>query len=87
MVGDVLSMFLSENGLGTPLLEHRAMQSWLEAAGSTIAAQTTARFVREQAMWIAVRTPHPSLHNAPTTRVTPQRGRGQHHHLRPQILL
>ena len=40
MVGDVLGMFLRENGLETPLLEYRA-----------------ARFVREQALWIEVRTP------------------------------
>mgnify|MGYP001683250210 CR=1 FL=1 len=56
MVGDVLGMFLRENGLGTPLLEHRAVQSCPEAAGSAVAAQTTARFVREQALWIEVRT-------------------------------
>ena len=46
MVGDVLGMFLRENGLETPLLEYRAVQSWPQAAGSAIAAHTTARFVR-----------------------------------------
>ena len=54
MVGDVLGMFLRENGLETPLLEYRAVQAWPQAAGS---AHTTARFVREQALWIEVRTP------------------------------
>lgn len=57
MVGDVLGMFLRENGLETPLLEYRAVQSWPQAAGSAIAAHTTACFVREQALWIEVRTP------------------------------
>ena len=56
-VGDLLSAFLRASGLETPLLEYRAVQAWPQAAGSAIAAHTTARFVREQALWVEVRTP------------------------------
>ena len=57
LVGDMLGNFLRESGLETPLLEYRVVQSWPSAVGETIALHTTARFVREQALWIEVRTP------------------------------
>ena len=53
LVGDMLGNFLRESGLETPLLEYR----WPAAVGETIAPHTTARFVRDQALWVEVRTP------------------------------
>ena len=53
----MLGNFLRESGLETPLLEYRVVQSWPTAVGETIASHTTARFVRDQALWVEVRTP------------------------------
>ena len=53
----MLGNFLRESGLETPLLEYRVVQSWPTAVGATIAPHTTARFVRDQALWVEVRTP------------------------------
>ena len=57
LVGDMLGNFLRESGLETPLLEYRVVQSWPSAVGETIAPHTTARFIRDQALWVEVRTP------------------------------
>lgn len=53
----MLGNFLRESGLETPLLEYRVVQSWSSAVGETIAPHTTAQFVRDQALWVEVRTP------------------------------
>lgn len=56
-VGDLLGAFLRESGLETPLLEYRVVQAWPKVVGESVAARTTARFVREQALWVQVHSP------------------------------
>ena len=53
----MLGNFLRARGLETPRLAYRDVHSRPAAVGETIAPHTTARFVRDQALWVEVRTP------------------------------
>lgn len=58
-IDQALWAFLREEGLETPLLQHRVVWLWPEVVGDEIAAHTQAVEVRDQTLW--VRTDSPSL--------------------------
>lgn len=64
-VSDLLSVFLRNNGLETPLAEHRLIKSWPdvakkvmgEAAGMRIAQATTALNIQAQVLHVSLTSP------------------------------
>ncbi len=53
-ISDVLGKFLREEGLETPLLEHRAMQAWPEVMGQAIARYTSDLRIRNGILYVKV---------------------------------
>lgn len=54
---DVISQFLRENGLETPLLQYRLVQSWPEVVGTDISQRSEALEVRGEVLWVRVNSP------------------------------
>ena len=48
---------LRENGLETPLLEHRLLNAWPQVAAPWGERYTTQRFIRNQVLWVKVTSP------------------------------
>lgn len=53
-VGEVVSLFLRENGLETPLNEYRLIQAWPTLVGQGIAAYTSNLFIKNQILFMHV---------------------------------
>lgn len=53
----VLQRWLREEGLETPLAQHRVMQSWSEVVGPEAAAVTTSLSIRNQTLYARVSSP------------------------------
>lgn len=53
----MLSLFLHDNGLETPLLQHRLVQSWPEVVGTDIAQRSEALEIRSEVLWVRVNSP------------------------------
>lgn len=53
-VSEVLLEYLRQEGLETPLAEHRLIASWKEAAGSLAASYTTSLVIRSQVLYVSV---------------------------------
>ena len=47
-LSDVLNRCLRQNGLETPLLQHRLVNAWDEVVGKGIAAYTSDKFIKNQ---------------------------------------
>ncbi len=56
-LSDVLNNFLRENGLETPLNQHRLVESWPEVVGKTIARYTGGLFIKNQTLYVKVSSP------------------------------
>ena len=56
-ISDVLSAFLRSNGLETPLLQHRLVDSWEEVAGSMVARYTEEKKISNQTLWVKISSP------------------------------
>lgn len=56
-ITDVLLRFLREEGLETPLAEHRAVEAWPEVAGALVAKHTTDIYIRSQTLYVRVDLP------------------------------
>ncbi len=54
---DVLLAFLREEGLETPLLQYRIVQSWPEVMGETISRYTRQVFVRDGKLQVQLTSP------------------------------
>lgn len=52
-----LPLFLRDSGLETPLLQHRMTQAWKKVAGREFASHTEAIGVKEQKLWVHIKTP------------------------------
>lgn len=56
-ISDVLSAFLRNNGLETPLLQRRLVDSWDEVAGDVVARYTEEKAIRNQTLWVKISSP------------------------------
>jgi predicted nucleic acid-binding Zn ribbon protein len=54
---DVLSKCLRENGLETPMLQTRLIDSWEEIAGKGVARYTSEKFIRNQTLRVKITSP------------------------------
>lgn len=53
-ISNILGRFLREEGLETPLLEHRALQAWPEVVGEAIARYTSDLRIRNGILYAKV---------------------------------
>lgn len=53
-LGDVLSMYLRQSGLETPLLQRRIIVAWPSVVGEGIAAYTGQLFIKNQTLFVKV---------------------------------
>lgn len=56
-IGEVLRQYLRQEGLETPLNQHRIIDKWYELMGSGIAAYTGEIFIRSQCLYIQIKSP------------------------------
>lgn len=57
LLTDVLQRWLREEGLETPLAQHRVIQCWADVVGPDVAAVTTSLNVRNQTLYASVNSP------------------------------
>lgn len=56
-LADVLNMVLRKEGLETPLLQKRLIDSWESVAGKTVARYTGEKFIRNQTLFVKITNP------------------------------
>ncbi|MBR1462941.1 MAG: DUF721 domain-containing protein [Prevotella sp.] len=56
-VDEVVSMFLRQNGLETPLLQNRLVDAWDTVAGNVIARYTEEKYIRNQVLFVKIASP------------------------------
>jgi predicted nucleic acid-binding Zn ribbon protein len=54
---DVINQFLRHEGLETPLLQRRLMDSWEKVAGKTVMRYTGEKFIRNQTLFVKILNP------------------------------
>ena len=54
---EVLSKFLREGGLETPLLQKRLIDAWAEVAGSTVERYTEEKHIKNQTLFVKINNP------------------------------
>lgn len=57
ILSDVLNHYLREEGLETPLLQHRLIEAWEEVAGKTVAKYTTEKYIQNQTLFVKISNP------------------------------
>ncbi len=53
-IGDLVRLYLREEGLETPLNQHRLIDSWGEVMGAGILRYTGDIFIRNQTLWVKI---------------------------------
>ena len=56
-ISDVLSQFLRREGLETPLLQRRLIDSWGKVAGEITEKYTAEKFIRSQTLFVRILNP------------------------------
>ncbi|MBO7067532.1 MAG: DUF721 domain-containing protein [Bacteroidaceae bacterium] len=56
-IGDILMQFLRNEGLETPLLEHRIVQAWPAVMGNSISKYTSEVYVKNSVLWVKLKSP------------------------------
>ena len=56
-ITDLLQQYLREEGLETPLLQKRLIDSWETVAGKVIARYTTEKYIRNQTLYVKLTVP------------------------------
>jgi predicted nucleic acid-binding Zn ribbon protein len=56
-ISDVLSQFLRREGLETPLLQRRLIDSWGKVAGEITEKYTAEKFIRSQTLFVRIVNP------------------------------
>ncbi len=56
-LADVLNLCLRQNGLETPLNQHRILAAWDKVAGSGVAAYTGRKFIKNQTLYVQITNP------------------------------
>ena len=57
MISDILSQFMRDQGLETPLKERRLLDAWEDVAGKIVAQYTQTKFIRNQTLYVKVQNP------------------------------
>ena len=53
-IGNLVRQYLREEGLETPLNQHRIIESWGEVMGAGILQYTGDIFIRNQTLWVKI---------------------------------
>lgn len=56
-IGEMLRAYLRQEGLETPLNQHRLMSKWVEVLGQGIAAYTGEMVIRNQILYVQITSP------------------------------
>lgn len=56
-MSELVAKTLRDNGLETPLLQRRLVESWGRVAGPTIEKYTTEKFIKNQTLFVRVSNP------------------------------
>ena len=56
-IDDLLSHFLRQQGLETPLLQRRLIDAWDDVAGQTVARYTGEKFIKNQTLFVKISNP------------------------------
>jgi len=56
-VSDLMRVIIRQNGLETPLLQRRLVESWDAIAGELIAQYTTEKYIRNQDLCVHIENP------------------------------
>ncbi|MBQ8047125.1 MAG: DUF721 domain-containing protein [Prevotella sp.] len=56
-IQEVLSQFLRQEGLETPLCQHRLVEAWGNVAGSMVEQYTEEKFIKNQTLYVKVTSP------------------------------
>jgi predicted nucleic acid-binding Zn ribbon protein len=56
-VSELVNAFLRQNGLETPLLQRRLIDSWGKVAGKTIERYTEEKYIRNQVLFVKLSRP------------------------------
>ena len=54
IIGDLVRQFLRDEGLETPLNQHRLISSWGEVMGKGILKYTGDLFIKNQTLWVKI---------------------------------
>ncbi|MCR4614302.1 MAG: DUF721 domain-containing protein [Bacteroidaceae bacterium] len=55
-IGDLLLRYLREEGLETPLNQHRLINAWADVMGQGILQYTGERFIKGQTLYVQIRS-------------------------------
>ncbi|MBR5930123.1 MAG: DUF721 domain-containing protein [Prevotella sp.] len=56
-VSELVNVFLRQNGLETPLLQRRLIDSWGKVAGKVIERYTEEKYIRNQVLYVKLSRP------------------------------
>ncbi len=56
-IDDLVNIFLRNQGLETPLLQHRIIDAWETVAGPAVAAFTDNKFIKNQTLFVRILNP------------------------------
>lgn len=56
-VNDIVRLLLRQQGLETPLLQHRLLAAWDEVVGPAVSRYTGERFIRNQTLLVKITNP------------------------------
>lgn len=56
-LADVLNICLRQNGLETPLNQHRIIDAWEKVVGPGISAYTKGKFIKNQTLFVKISNP------------------------------
>ena len=57
LISEVLKRFMRDEGLETPLLQKRIIDSWDEVAGEVVARYTQEKFIKNQTLMVKITNP------------------------------
>lgn len=56
-IENLLRSVIRQNGLETPLLQRRLLNSWDEVVGAAVASYTIDKTIRNQTLWVKINSP------------------------------
>ena len=57
IIGEIINLFLRNEGLELPLIRRRLIESWDEITGNTIAKYTQEKFIKNQTLFVKITNP------------------------------
>ncbi len=55
-IGDIISRYIREEGIETPLNQYRLLQAWTEVMGDAISNYTGEMFIKNQTLFIKIKS-------------------------------